>query len=145
MIQSFRPGRVRLRANALCDEAQAKEIQEMLAGYPGVLDVQSNTRTGSLLVHYNPELIPEQQLQMALGLMEQKFADTPAKAKRAQKSRPLLARKMEYRLLTGSFALCLLGTLGGRGMGGRCLHITAGCIVTALTARHIYKQRKLLL
>ena len=144
MIQSFRPGRVRLRANALCDEAQAKEIQEMLAGYPGVLDVQANTRTGSLLVHYDPEQIPQEQLQIALGLMEQRFADTPSKAKRTKKSSPLMTRKMEYRLLAGTFALCLLGTLGGKGMGGKYLHIAAGSVVTALTARHIYKQRKLL-
>ena len=140
MIYSFRPGRVRLRAQALCEPGIAGEIQSMLNNYPGITSAQVNTRTGSLLVQYNQECISQQQLQMALVLMEQRFPGISSGTKCIGKRTPLVSRKTERQILMGAFVVCLAGTLGGR-----LLHAAAGGAFTLLAARHMYTRRKLLL
>lgn len=111
MIYSFRPGRVRLRAEALCEPGIAGEIQSSLNNYPGITSVQVNTRTGSLLVHYNQESISQQQLQMALTLMEQRFPCISSGAQGIGKHTPIVSRKTERQILMGAFIACLAGTM----------------------------------
>ncbi len=140
MIYSFRPGRVRLRARALCEPCIADEIQAMLHPYPGVRSVQVNTRTGSLLVHYDQECISQQQLQMALALMEQRFPGISSGTKCMGKRTPLVSRKTERQILMGAFGACLAGMLGGKS-----LHVATGAAFTLLAVRHMYTRRNLLL
>jgi hypothetical protein len=52
------PGRLRVRARALRDDAElAARIAVALEGMPGITRVTQNTRTGSVLVEYEPGLV----------------------------------------------------------------------------------------
>lgn len=139
MIYSFRPGRVRLRAQALREQNLVQSIQEMLGGYPGIVDFRANCRTGSLLVRYDPEQISQDQLRTALAFIEQRFPGAASGAKSIGIRTPLVSRSTERRMLLGVFALCLAGT-----MGGKVVHMVAGGAFTLLAARHIYIRRRLL-
>jgi copper chaperone CopZ len=50
------PGRLRIRLSEVKgNPAKAHSIERALGAFPGVNDVASNIRTGSVLVHYDPK------------------------------------------------------------------------------------------
>ncbi|MDR2745756.1 MAG: cation transporter, partial [Desulfovibrio sp.] len=62
MIASFFDGRVRIRADALKKPENLDMARSLVQARPGVLKVESNARTGSLLVHYDPAVITRETL-----------------------------------------------------------------------------------
>ena len=66
MIVSFCPGRVRFRFEQLKDAATAAAAQARIQETAGITRVAINVRTGSLLIEYDPLLLPTERL-IALG------------------------------------------------------------------------------
>ena len=69
MIVSFCPGRVRLRFNELKDEEAAALARTRISATAGVTNVEINTRTGSILIEYDPLILPTATL-IELGKTE---------------------------------------------------------------------------
>jgi hypothetical protein len=141
MIVSFRDGRVRLRSPALCPPKALEEIKGMLAACAGVEKIESNARTGSLLVLYDPAALSQAQLDMAIALLESRFpALAPRRNQKRSNTPGLTWRTIEKRLLCGS----MLATLAGAVSGMKPLHIAGGALFFLLAARHVYVRRKTL-
>lgn len=58
-VVSSIPGRVRLRHAALRDSSRLARLGAVVEGWPGVLSVTMNARTGSLLATYDVDRLPE--------------------------------------------------------------------------------------
>ncbi len=67
VLASSIPGRLRLRAAALRHEPVLSRACEVLQAHPGVVSVQANARAGSLLLHYDPALLPWRQAENRLA------------------------------------------------------------------------------
>ena len=67
VLASSIPGRLRLRAAALRHEPALSRACEALQAHPGVVSVQANARAGSLLLHYDPALLPWRQAENRLA------------------------------------------------------------------------------
>ncbi len=132
MIRSFRSGRVRLRAPSLRAEGALDEIRNMLAAYPGIREIQTNTRIGSLLVSYDPARISEESLHAAVAALKEKF---PAPV--CKKTGPTL-RKAEKRLMLGAALLSLSGAMFDR----MPLHKIGGAAFFLLAGRHVFCRRR---
>lgn len=67
-VTSFIDGRIRFRHRALRDEAVADRLKAYLSTLPGVRSTEVNTRTGSVLLDYDPDVLDRKTL---LGLAGQ--------------------------------------------------------------------------
>ena len=67
ILASSIPGRLRLRAAALRHGPALSRACEALQAHPGVVSVQANARAGSLLLHYDPALLPWRQAENRLA------------------------------------------------------------------------------
>ena len=66
-ITSFVDGRVRLRHPSLKRAEDAEQVRGFLASLPGMLRVTVNSRTGSLLLEYDPDQISREDLLALAG------------------------------------------------------------------------------
>lgn len=66
-ITSFVDGRVRLRHPSLKRAEDAELVRGFLASLPGILRVTVNSRTGSLLLEYDPDQISREDLVALAG------------------------------------------------------------------------------
>ena len=62
MIASFVPGRVRLRFEELKNPTAAEGVKERITQTSGVKTVSVNPTTGSILIEYDPAIIPDEKL-----------------------------------------------------------------------------------
>ena len=62
MIVSFVPGRVRLRFKELKDNTAAEMARARIKETPGIKSVEINTVTGSVLIEYDPAILPTEKL-----------------------------------------------------------------------------------
>ncbi|MDR1660610.1 MAG: cation transporter [Desulfovibrio sp.] len=132
MIASFFDGRVRIRAEALKKPETMDMARNLVQARPGVLKVESNTGTGSLLVHYDPAVITREALIGAATLLEAQFGDA-ARAKQAKSAGKRLSAKTEMLLLALSYG----GMLAG-GLLDRRVHVAFGILFSLLTGAHAY-------
>lgn len=83
MVTSFFPGRVRLRADVFKDPVIVSKACDIVCKYDAVKNVESNLRTGSILLEYDAEQIPVQELQaikpFALALQKEAQHYSPKK------------------------------------------------------------------
>ena len=70
MIESFVPGRVRLRSRLLRDPGTAGALRRSLLDIRGVRAASVNERTGGLLLEYDAVLFPLPVLMKAMPLFE---------------------------------------------------------------------------
>ena len=70
MIESFVPGRVRLRSRLLRDPGTAGALRRSLLDIRGVRAASVNERTGGLLLEYDTALFPLPVLMKAMPLFE---------------------------------------------------------------------------
>ena len=139
MMVSFIDGRVRLRSPALRSEKALEEIQSSLAAYSGVKKTESNARTGSLLVFYDPAAISRELLGMAVASLESRLpAPAPCPGRRCCMQNDLRLRKAENRLLCGGALMALAGAVSKV----KPLHIAGGILFLLLAGRHLYVRRK---
>lgn len=139
MIASFVEGRVRLRAEALKEPEKLQMVENAVKSYNGVFNTQANPRTGSLLVEYDPQVIPRETLYLATEALGKEFDVQPGeqKGKVAMASLRLIDPKTEMLLLTGSMGFTLLG-----GVVSKQLHVAAGVLFALLCGKHIYNRRR---
>lgn len=135
MITSFIDGRVRLRAPALKDSTQVAEIQSMLGGYEGIARIESNLRTGSLLIEYDPGVISRDMLTFAASALETQLASTTPEAVSGDKQ-----YHGEAFLLIAALAVCLVGAA----TGAKSWHVLSGGVFTLLTVNHVFMRRQTL-
>ena len=62
MVVSFTPGRIRLRLKELKKNAVAENVKTRISEVPGITGVEINTVTGSILIEYNPAILPTETL-----------------------------------------------------------------------------------
>ena len=70
MIESFVPGRVRLRSRLLRDPGTAGALRRSLLDIRGVRAASVNERTGGLLLEYDTALFPLPVLMKAMPLFD---------------------------------------------------------------------------
>ena len=139
MIVSFRDGRVRLRSPALRSKTTLEEVSGMLAAYPGVETIETNARTGSLLVHYDPAAIPRVHLDMAIAMLESRCqVPNACPARNFSMFTKRMVRKLEKRLLLGGAIMTLAGSVNGV----KPLHTIGGALFLLCSLRHLYVRRR---
>ena len=74
-ITSFVDGRVRLRHPSLKRAEDAELVRGFLASLPGILRVTVNSRTGSLLLEYDPDQISREDLLALKVIIKELFDD----------------------------------------------------------------------
>ncbi len=62
MIVSYSPGRVRIRLNELKNPIVALAVKKRMQGVDGIREVMVKQSTGSLLVLFDPEILPPEKL-----------------------------------------------------------------------------------
>ncbi len=139
MIASFYEGRVRIRTHALKNPATLSMVEQFVKGQEGVLDIAANSRTGSLLVHYDPSVISRECLSSALHVLEAQLAESPAPERTMRKRRNALSPKAESAALVGLYSL----TLAGAFVNSR-LHTATALLFTLCAGLHLYKRRAFL-
>ncbi len=142
MIASFIDGRVRIRSEALRDPAAMDMVCSAVAAHDGVISATPNSRTGSLLVLYDPAKISRETLADAATLLEAQLSALGVPGRGAQragrKGAGLLCPKHELSLLGGLFGMTLFGAFFSRGA-----HIGAGALMTIMTFKHLLDRRKI--
>ena len=62
MVVSFVPGRIRLRFKELRNSAAAELAKARVKETPGITNVETNPLTGSILIEYDPAILPVEKL-----------------------------------------------------------------------------------
>ena len=62
MLVSFVPGRIRLRFKELKESPAAENAMARIKGTPGISRVEINPLTGSILIEYDPAVLPTEKL-----------------------------------------------------------------------------------
>ena len=132
-VTSFMDGRVRLRHSALKDAAQAEQVRTLLASTPGMRNVAVNSRTGSLLLEYDPAQISREDLLSLAGQWEA-YAQAEAGPKRIDHA----AARFVNRGMLATFAAALAFGFAGRGR----VYVAAGGLFLLLNLVHLYTYRK---
>lgn len=70
LIQSFLPGRVRLRSPLICKLESRQIILDAFKDLPGLKNITANEHTGSLLLQYDPAVLPTDSLMTLLPMFQ---------------------------------------------------------------------------
>lgn len=145
-IRSMTPGRVRIRHDMLKNRATGEKVRSVLEARQGVFSAHINSRTGSLLLEYDSELLSSlhllafvEELRQILGL---EFDGTQEKARQLSGSKlgRIVSRRLENRGMLFSLGVSLAGILAGSGT----VHGFFGCMFLAFNALHLARFRKCL-
>jgi|Go1ome_4_1110791.scaffolds.fasta_scaffold86043_1 hypothetical protein len=100
MIESFIPGRVRLRSPLLSQEDTARLILRTFQAIPQARSVTMNEKTGSLLFEYDPQALPMERLKELLPLLSelQNLEKEPPSPRRRESLKALLVKALEKML-----------------------------------------------
>jgi hypothetical protein len=131
MIASFIDGRIRLRDRALKDPANMDLLRGFIGAQRGILDLRANSRTGSLLVYYDPTVLSREALASAAALLEPGLF-------RAEKARPAKALFASKESLLLALVYCAVAATG---FLSKPAHLAAGTLFTLLTAAHVCRKR----
>ena len=166
-ITSFVDGRVRLRHPALKDAATAELVCSVVGAVEGISAVQSNPRTGSLLIYYAAEKLTREQL---LELAEQGAAFIPGmdgegapaeaadvaegaegeKCKACKVCAPVeellgfLTRRSTTKFIDRAMLVSLMASLAALPLGNRTVHTAAGGVFVGGLLQHLLAHRKAL-
>ena len=163
-IASFVDGRVRLRHPALKDAATAELVCSVVGAVDGITSVQSNPRTGSLLIFYDAEKLSREQL---LELAEQGAAFMPGmngegapaeaaeraegeKCKACKLCAPVdellgfLTKRSTTRFIDRAMLVSLMASLVSLPLGNRTVHTAAGGVFVGGLLQHLLAHRKAL-
>ena len=163
-ITSFVDGRVRLRHPALKDAATAELVCSVVGAVDGISAVQSNPRTGSLLIFYDAEKLSREQL---LDLAEQGAPFMPgmngegapteaAERAEGEKRNPcklcapvdellgFLTKRSTTRFIDRAMLVSLMASLAALPLGNRTVHTAAGGVFVGGLLQHLLAHRKAL-
>lgn len=138
MIASFFDGRVRIRRDELKDPAAMELIMGFIRSRDGILDLVPNPRTGSLLISYDPEIIPREELFEAAAMLEEQVGSKKSKksSNRTKRNVSPFSPLAETILLAGLYGLTVL-----TGFANKRVHIAGAALFTGLAALHVYSRR----
>ena len=160
-ITSFVDGRVRLRHPALKDGATAELVSSVVGGVEGILAVQANPVTGSLLIYYDTEKLSREQL---LELAEQGAAFVPGMNESAVPAEGcempsgrackacapvdellgFLTRRSTTKFIDRAMLVSLIASLAALPLGNRAVHTAAGGVFVSGLLQHLLAHRKAL-
>lgn len=148
-ITSFIEGRVRLRHDAFKDAARVAMINQILPGLPGILEVVANSRTGSLLIHYDCDELDRDAVLALLRQGETMLGlQSDAADGECGSLPPTVRETMSPLRWQRSMYMAMLASLGASlafGLTGRLRpHMLAGSVFVALNAVHMWDRRKYL-
>ena len=132
-IESCITSFVRLRHPSLKRAEDAEQVRGFLASLPGILRVTVNSRTGSLLLEYDPDQISREDL-LALAGQWADFASAQDEAAAPRK------RRFTNRGMLATLGASLAFGLAGRERG----HVVAGGLFLLFNLAHLYTYRKAL-
>lgn len=140
------PGRVRLRHACLRPAARNHALRDELAEWEGVVLVEGNPATGSLLIHYDVARVAASVMEARLGArMAALTAPPPAAAPAPAPARPVAASAPTLRRLNRAAKVGMLvslsGTLAALSMGKK-LHAAFGVLHLAFLLVHLANHRK---
>lgn len=155
VIASCIDGRLRVRDDLLRNTAAAEAVRRALLAVPGIREVSTNPRAGSLLVLF-------QQAQTTLGkitdllnryLLPEKSAPTsfPRRSvpeRRSHDRRTLPTRRSEIalgirrRAVNLGMLAMLLVSMAGAVLDAKSLHIISGVLFLGIFAIHLFDKRR---
>ncbi len=153
LIASFVEGRIRLRHAFLKEAALAAQLNEFLQNLDGVTSTELNTRTGSLLVHYDADILDMDTLE---GLLQQANVlfglETPTDEQAtsvcclesALSTLTKLPNNKQYKRLMGSLIPVTLAFIFVPALKSSRYHGIAGGLFVALSLGHMWRKRKAL-
>nr|NJM03785.1 cation transporter [Desulfobacula sp.] len=128
MILSHIPGRIRIQ---LPGPAELNPSLALLEETKGVTAVQANPRTLTLLAHYDPRVLPPEQIT---GLLEK----TGPKVRKPARRRGPSGMRTAKRGMASCLGVSLMAALLGR----EKIHLASGGLFTLLLGYHLYIYRK---
>ena len=144
-IASYIDGRVRLRHPVLKDRKRAEALAVVLETLPGALSVSFNTRTGSVLLEYDPRQLSREEL-LALAAEWQDVWSDFAEPKPVRKRTGLCGvnKRTVIRITNRSMAATLAVSMGFALAGRMTGHVAVGSAFLGLSLAHAWLFRKCL-
>ena len=134
-IASSSPGRIRVRDPALRNRNRIEAVVQALEAIDAVHDIKMNVAAGSVVLHYDPEMIALDELEHHID------AAVVASAKSGRKTLRRYANRVAKAGMLGSLgaSLALVAT------GNKRWHSVTGGLFVACLAVHLGLQRKTVL
>lgn len=141
-IVSSIPGRLRLRHPSLRGCAQRSAVSACVSALPGVLSVDANPQTGSLLVRYDATRCERAAMEAQLAGLFPAVPDAlPGEAENSANSRRAVAREWNRVAKLGMMASLPL-SLVLAAAGSKKTHALTGGVFTALLLVHLVVHRR---
>lgn len=138
-IVSSLPGRIRLRDTALRQPDRLERLRAVLAGMDGVLSVEGNAKTGSLLLHYDAASTDTDLIEASVEQAADAEFASPRPAYRPS-TRVRLNRYAKRGMLVSLTASLVLAAAGQK----RWHAITGGAFVACLLVHLAVHRRHLM-
>ena len=139
-ITSFVDGRVRLRHPSLKRAEDAEQVRGFLVSLPGMQRVTVHSRTGSLLLEYDPDQISREDLLALAGQWADFVSAQDEAAPRKRRFDRARAIRFTNRGMLATLGASLAFGLAGRERG----HVVAGGLFLLFNLAHLYTYRKAL-
>ncbi len=154
LIASFVEGRIRLRHALLKDTSLVAQLNEFLQNLDGVTSLESNPRTGSILVHYDANILDIETLEGLLqqadalfGLGQPEAAQASTRCcclQSAFSSLEKVPNHKQYKRLMGALIPATLAFILLPSLKNSRYHGIAGGLFVALSLGHMWRKRKAL-
>lgn len=154
VIASSIDGRVRIRDDLFRNAAAAEAVKRHLLAVPGIREVSTNSRAGSLLVKYQQAQTTLRKITDFLGrYLPERLAPEglPARSIPERRSHdrrtlptrrePSLARLRRQAVNLGMLSSLLL-SMAGAVLDAMSLHIVAGVLFLGILAIHLFEKRR---
>lgn len=146
LIASSLPGRMRLRHQAWRQVPELQELATAAGRWPGILGVDANPLTGSLLLHYDPDRLPQAELEAAIATMAREhLPEPPAGGRREPRRGRGTPRVRANRVAKRGMVITLAASLALAAARSKRWHIYTGNAFLAFLAIHLYVYRRHLL
>lgn len=148
-IASSIRGRLRVRLRPLPEAGSLETLCAQLRAQPGVGDVQSNSRTGSVLIHYDPLVVSPAGLDVCLVELLGSADEGPVPVTRAGtlvknvwRQVPAVSRRDLNRYAKYGAVACMALSLWALAIRQRRLHVWGGVASLAFTGVHMAINRR---
>lgn len=146
-IVSAVPGRIRIRDARLRDAARQERLGAALAEIDGVVEVEGNPRTGSMLLRYTPEHATRVEMEARVSAAVGAELAPPPAAPREEARAPRTPRRWQRDRRLNTWAKYgMLGSLGVSlalaAAGNKKAHAATGGLFLGLLGIHMAVHRR---